>query len=88
MAVRREHWAILGSLLVCAAKAGGFVADYRASYRKEAAEDGCNRMVGRSKNIKSRLNQHKAPKIPAFQINGLGGSDDAGALRASVGLSL
>ncbi len=24
----------------------GFVADYRASYRKEAAEDGWNRMVG------------------------------------------
>ena len=56
MAARRDRQAILGSLLVCAAKAGGFVADYRASYRKEAAEDGCNRMVGRSKNIKSRLN--------------------------------
>src|SRR6516164_3964122 len=57
MAARRDRQAILGSLLVCAAKAGGFVADYRASYRKQAAEDGCNRMVGRSKNIKSRLNQ-------------------------------
>ena len=30
----------------------GFVADYRASYRKEAAEDGWNRMVGWFKKYK------------------------------------
>jgi acetyl esterase/lipase len=30
----------------------GFVADYRASYRKEAAEDGWNRMAGWFKKYK------------------------------------